>query len=108
MNLCDTCKYKHICKYYDLLNSATIKLSVQVNECELFSGKTQPILHNPDKRPMFKEALPSRPIDNEPEDEIEDEEKVYINIDSMDNVPQSATIIDLVLRGDKEDGKENR
>jgi hypothetical protein len=107
--LCDTCKNKHICKYYDFINSATIKLVVQINECELYSGNSQPIC-NPSYKatPMFREPLPSRPIDNEPEYDIEDEEKVYINIDNIDNTPQSATIIDLVLKGEKEDGKENR
>ena len=79
------------------------------NKCELYSGNSQPVV-NPSYKaaPMFREPLPSRPIDNEPEYDIEDEEKVYINIDNIDNTPQSATIIDLVLKGEKEDGKENR
>ena len=106
--LCDTCKNKHICKYYETFNTASIKLVVQVNECELFSGNSQPILHNPDLRPMFREPLPIRPVDNTFEEEFEeqDEEKVYINIEDIDNVNKSESIIDIVMKGDKIDGKK--
>lgn len=107
--LCDSCKNKLICKYYECFNNAPIKLSVQVNECELYSGNSQPIMHNPDKRPAFRQPLPSRPIDaDEEENDITEEERVYINIDDIDNTQKGATIVDLFMRGEDEDGKEDR
>ena len=105
--LCDTCKNKHICKYYECFNTATIKLVVQVNECELFSNNSAPIIHNPDKRPMYRQPLPSTYVDEESETDVEDEERVYINIDNCDIAPKNNSIVDILLKGDSNNEKEN-
>ena len=103
--LCDTCKNKHICKFYDCFNSATIKLVVQVNECELYSNNNSaPVLiHNPSYKnpePLYRQPLPSTYVDKEEEeDDIEDEERVYINIDNYSE-PKNETIVDILLKGD--------
>lgn len=109
--LCNSCKNKHICKYYEYFNNATIHLVVQVNECELFSGNQQPIVNPAYKAPAasFRQPLPSRPVDEEEEEEIDiaELEKVYININNMDKEPQSASIVDLLMKGDNSNEKEN-
>ena len=55
---------------------------------------------NPDKRPLYRQPLPNlEPIKEEP---VEDEEeKIVVNIEDYSNEPQSASIIDLVMKGDK-------
>ena len=109
--LCNSCKNKCICKHYEYFNNILINITVQVNECELYTNNNivqnvQPMVHNPDKRPAYRQPLPSTYVDEEEIDE--NEERVYINMDNYDNEPKSATIVDLFMKGDNEDGKEDR
>lgn len=106
--LCNTCKNKQICKHYEYFKNISINLTVQIEHCELFSNNQQPIIHNPDKRPMslYRQPLPSS-VEDETVEEIEDdEERVFIDIDNYNNEPQSATIVDLFLKGEFTDDPE--
>ena len=106
--LCDTCKNKYICKYYEYLHNASIKLVVQVNECELFSGNQPPVVYNPCYKDTstFRQPLPSRPVDEEKDILEEDEEKVFVDISSIDNTPSSTSIVDLLMKGELEHDEE--
>lgn len=99
--LCDSCKNKCICKHYEYFNNILLNIIVQVTDCELYSNKQgqRPIV-NPDKRPLYRQPLPNlEPVKEEP---VEDEEeKIVVNIEDYNNEPQSASIIDLVMKGDK-------
>ena len=99
--LCDSCKNKCICKHYEYFNNILLNITVQVTNCELYSNKQEqrPIV-NPDKRPLYRQPLPNlEPVKDEP---VEDEEeKIVVNIEDYNNEPQSASIIDLVMKGDK-------
>ena len=99
--LCDSCKNKCICKHYEYFNNILLDITVQVTNCELYSNKQgqRPIV-NPDKRPLYRQPLPNlEPIKEEP---VEDEEeKIVVNIEDYSNEPQSASIIDLVMKGDR-------
>jgi hypothetical protein len=99
--LCDSCKNKCICKHYEYFNNILLDITVQVTNCELYSNKQEqrPIV-NPDKRPLYRQPLPNlEPIK---EESVEDEEeKIVVNIEDYSNEPQSASIIDLVMKGDK-------
>lgn len=99
--LCDSCKNKCICKHYEYFNNILLNIIVQVTDCELYSNKQEqrPIV-NPDKRPLYRQPLPNlEPVKEEP---VEDEEeKIVVNIEDYNNEPQSASIIDLVMKGDK-------
>ena len=100
--LCDNCKNKHICKHHEYIKGITVFMTIQITDCEFFSNNQQPVTINPDKRPMkplYRQPLPSTP--NEEEEEIvEDEEKVYINSDSYDNSPKVTSIVDMFMKGD--------
>ena len=107
--LCDTCKNKHICKHFEYFKNISIDLTIQIEHCELFSNNQQTIIHNPDKRPMttlYRQPLPSSIEDEEDELENDDEERVFIDIDNYDNKPQSATIVDLFMKGELTDDQE--
>ena len=107
--ICNSCKNKNICKHYEYINNILIDITVQITACELYTNNNSaPIIHNPDKRPMFRQPLPSTYVDEEDIDDDDDEEKVYIDMSTVDKIPQSATIADLIMKGDQEDGKENR
>jgi hypothetical protein len=105
--LCNTCKNKYICKHYEYIKNIEIDISIKIDKCELYSNNsnsnnTQP-LYNPDKRPAFRQPLPSRGIDDEKEDVSEDEEKVFVNIDDC-NEPQNISIVDMFYeRGQNND-----
>jgi hypothetical protein len=107
--LCDSCKNKNICKHYEYFNNILLDISIQVNSCEMYSNKIQSStpIYNPDKRPIYRQPLPST-IEEEVEDNMEEEEKIIIDLNTCDNEPHSATIVDLFMKGDHEDGKENR
>ena len=98
--LCDSCKNKCICKHYEYFNNILLNITVQVANCELYTNKIeQPVpVYNPDKRPLYRQPLPNL----EPEEEIveEEEEKIVINIEDYKNEPQTASIIDLLMKGD--------
>lgn len=99
--LCDTCKNKYICKHYDYIKNIEIDISVQIGRCELYSNNnSQPIVHNPDKRSLYKQPLPSRPIE---EDDVEEDdevgERIFVDIDTY-NEPQNTSIVDLIMKGD--------
>lgn len=98
--LCDSCKNKCICKHYEYFNNILLNITVQVTNCELYSNKQERPIVNPDKRPLYRQPLPNlEPIKEEP---VEDEEeKIVVNIEDYNNEPQSASIIDLVMKGDK-------
>ena len=107
--LCDSCKNKSICKHYEYFKNILLDISIQINSCEMYSNKIQPSTptYNPDKRPVYRQPLPSTVVE-EVEDNEEEEEKIIINLDECNNEPHSATIVDLFMKGDNEDGKENR
>ena len=98
--LCDSCKNKCICKHYEYFNNILLNITVQVTNCELYSNKQERPIVNPDKRPLYRQPLPNlEPIKEEP---VEDEEeKIVVNIEDYNNEPHSASIIDLVMKGDK-------
>jgi CRISPR/Cas system CSM-associated protein Csm3 (group 7 of RAMP superfamily) len=104
--LCNTCKNKYICKHCEYFKSIEINIRIRVDECELYSSANsnnaiQTPFHNPDKRPAFRQPLPSRGIDDDKEEEIlEDEEKVFVNIDDCTE-PQNISIVDMFMKGDK-------
>lgn len=99
--ICNTCKNKFICKHYEYIKNIDIDINIQINKCELYSNNSQVPFHNPDKRPAFRQPLPSRGIDDDKEEEIlEDEEKVFVNIDDC-NEPQNISIVDMFMKGDK-------
>ena len=107
--LCDTCKNKRICKHYDYFNNITINVDIQINNCELYSNNSNGVqmsFHN-EERPTYRQPLPSTYVDPEEESSIdEEEERVYINMDSYNNEPQKASIIDLFMKGDNEHDKK--
>ena len=99
--LCNSCKNKSICKHYEYFNGILLNITVQVTSCEMYSNNnqaSQPI-YNPDKRPLYREALPSLDVKEEVEDD-EDVERVFINIDDY-REPQNISIADMLLKGDK-------
>lgn len=99
--LCDSCKNKCICKHYEYFNNILLNITIQVTNCELYSNKqeSRPIV-NPDKRPLYRQPLPN--LEPAKEDPVEDEEeKIVVNIEDYNNEPQSASIIDLVMKGDR-------
>lgn len=100
--ICSTCKNKFICKHYEYIKNIDIDIDIQINKCELYSNNySQAPFHNPDKRPAFRQPLPSRGIDDDKEEEIlEDEEKVFVNIDDCSE-PQNISIVDMFMKGDK-------
>ena len=106
--LCDTCKNKYICKHYEYIKDIEINIDIQINKCELYSNNsahTEQPLYNPDKRPVFRQPLPSRPVNEEVENEEieEDEEKVFVNIDDCSE-PQNISIVDMFYeRGQNND-----
>jgi hypothetical protein len=104
--LCDTCKNKHICKHFEYFKNITINLAIQIEHCELFSNNQQakPPVNNPSK-PLYRQPLPSSVIE-ESEEELEDEERVFIDITNCDKEPHSATIVDLFMKGDLTDDQE--
>ena len=103
--LCDTCKNKHICKHYEYIKNITVNMTIQITDCELFSSNNQQtVFHTPEQRsvtPLYREPLPSTYQDDEEEIDDENEEKVYINIDSYDNSPKTASIVDMIMKGDQ-------
>lgn len=110
--LCDTCKNKRICKHYEYFNNITVNIDIQINNCELYSNNNISPIHT-EERPIYRQPLPSTYID--PEENItllstedEEEERVYIDMNSLNNEPQSASIVDLFMRGeDNNDKKKN-
>ena len=96
--LCDSCKNKCICKHYEYFNNILLNITVQVTNCELYTNKIEQPVYNPDKKPLYRQPLPNL----EPEEEIieEEEEKIVINIEDYNNEPQTASIIDLFMKGD--------
>ena len=98
--LCDSCKNKCICKHYEYFNNILLDITIQVTNCELYSNKQERPIVNPDKRPLYRQPLPNlEPVKEEP---VEDEEeKIVVNIEDYNNEPQSASIIDLVMKGDR-------
>ena len=111
--LCDTCKNKRICKHYEYFNNITVNMDIQINNCELYSNNKISSIHT-EERPIYRQPLPSTYVDPEEnitllstEDE-EEEERVYIDMNSLNNEPQSASIVDLFMRGeDSNDKKKN-
>ena len=104
--ICKSCKNKSICKHYEYFKNMNIE--IHIDKCELFSNNSnatgQTLFKN--QVPTFRQPLPSRPIDDDDdEDIVEDEEKVFVNIDDY-NEPQSTSIIDLVMKGDLTDDQE--
>ena len=105
--LCNTCKNKCICKHYEYFKSIILNIDIQINNCELYSSNnsnTTQTLYRNEERPSFRQPLPSTyvdPDDNASLSDEEDEERVYVNIDNLDNEPHSASIIDLFMKGDK-------
>ena len=100
--LCDSCKNKCICKHYEYFNNILLDIAIQVTNCELYSNKQElrPIV-NPDKRPLYRQPLPNlEPVEEDPAED-EEEEKIVVNIEDYNNEPQSASIIDLVMKGDR-------
>jgi hypothetical protein len=68
------------------------------------NSNTTHTLYRNEERPSFRQPLPSTyvdPDDNATLSDEEDEERVYVNIDNLDNEPHSASIIDLFMKGDK-------
>lgn len=108
--LCDSCKNKNICKHYEYFKNILFDISIQINSCEMYSNKIQTStpMYNPDKRPVYRQPLPSTVVEEVEDNEEEEEEKIIINLDECNNEPHSATIVDLFMKGDNEDGKENR
>jgi hypothetical protein len=108
--LCDTCKNKRICKHYEYFNNITVNIDIQINNCELYSNKNTSSIHT-EERPIYRQPLPSTYVDPEENTALsdeEDEERVYIDMNSLDNEPRTDSIIDLVMRGEnKNDKKKN-
>jgi hypothetical protein len=106
--ICNSCKNKNICKHYEYINNILIDITVQITACELYTNNNL-VQNKPTipERPQFRQPLPSTYVDEE-DDIDDDEEKVYIDMSTVDKIPQSATIVDLIMKGDQEDGKENR
>lgn len=108
--LCNTCKNKHICKYYEYINNITIDVDIQVNKCELYSNNNIPSIHT-EERPIYRQPLPSTYVDPEENmtllsTEDEEEERVYIDMNNINNEPQSASIVDLFMRGENNNDKK--
>lgn len=109
--LCNTCKNKHICKHYEYFNNIIIDVDIQVQKCELYSNNmNQPSHVHIEERPAYRQPLPSTYID--PDDNIallsneEEEERVYVDVTSLNNEPQNASIIDLFMKGENEHDKK--
>ncbi len=108
--LCNTCKNKYICKHYEYFNNITIDMNILIDKCELYSNNTnvQPI--HIEERPAYRQPLPSTYVD--PDDNIallsddEEEERVYVDVTSLNNEPQKASIIDLFMKGEEEHDKK--
>lgn len=102
--LCDTCKNKFICKHYEYFNNIMIDINIQINTCELYSNNNnsspQQTLYQNQKRPTFRQPLPSTYVDKEDEVIDENEEKIFVNIDNCDIAPKNTSIVDILLKGD--------
>ena len=101
--LCDTCKNKRICKHYEYFNNITVNIDIQINNCELYSNNNISPIHT-EERPIYRQPLPSTytdPDDNiSPSSDEEDEERVYIDMNNINKEPQSASIVDLFMKGE--------
>ena len=106
--ICNSCKNRNICKHYEYINNILIDITVQITACELYTNnnitQSKPTVI---ERPQFRQPLPSTYVD-EDDDIDDDEEKVYVDMSTIDRTPQSATIVDLFMKGDLEDGEEDR
>ena len=110
--LCDTCKNKRICKHYEYFNNITVNIDIQINNCELYSNNNISSIHI-EERPIYRQPLPSTYVD--PEENIallstedEEEERVYIDMNNLNNEPRTDSIVDLFMKGeDKNDKKKN-
>lgn len=108
--LCDTCKNKRICKHYEYFNNITVNIDIQINNCELYSNNNASSIHT-EERPIYRQPLPSTYVDPEENmtllsTEDEEEERVYIDMDNLNNEPQSASIVDLFMRGENNNDKK--
>lgn len=110
--LCNTCKNKHICKHYEYFNNIIIDINIKVEKCELYSNNANVHSTHIEERPAYRQPLPSTYID--PDDNIallsdeEDEERVYVDVTTLNNEPKTASIVDLFMKGENEHDKKKK
>ena len=99
--ICKSCKNKNICKHYEYFKNIDIDIAIQITKCESYIGSNNQAIHRIEEPRPFRQPLPSRAVNDDDEEEIIDnEEKIYVNMDEC-NEPQNVTIVDLFMKGDK-------
>ena len=104
--LCDKCLNRTICKYYAFFADAPMIITIE--SCEKANIPIeQPIFKNPNDNivPLnFKQPIDYSKFDiPQEEEEIEDEEKVFVDL-SQPTEEKETSIMDLLLKGE-DDGK---
>ena len=98
--LCDKCLNRTICKYFTIFADAPMVINIE--SCE--KAKFNEVKSNDVFQPKFKKPIDYSKFDiPQEEEEIEDEEKVFVDL-SQPTEEKETSIMDLLLEGE-DDGK---